>query len=111
MTAEPADEAAAGGLAPASRRTVRQAVSAWARRAPRTPLPTVDPAELARAVSSDRVTGAAIGLLMGARDISEAEAFDLLRSTRRRTDRALRDVAADVVRRGATIGGGSIAAP
>jgi GAF domain-containing protein len=91
---------------PAATAYARQAAAALGRAARRE-----DAAQLRRAVASDRIPGAAIGLLMGARNISEAEAFDLLRSTGRRTDRALRDVAADVVSRGATIGGGPIAAP
>jgi GAF domain-containing protein len=70
-----------------------------------------DAAQLRRAVASDRVTGTAIGLLMQARQISEAEALDLLRASSRQTDRPLRKIAADIVVRGATIGGGSLAAP
>jgi AmiR/NasT family two-component response regulator len=42
---------------------------------------------------------------MQARKITEAEAFELLRASGRETDRPLKAVAADVVARGATIGG------
>jgi GAF domain-containing protein len=63
-----------------------------------------------RALSADRLTGIAVGLLVQARHLSEAEAFDLLRAGSRRDGRPLREVAADVVARGATIGGGPIAA-
>jgi GAF domain-containing protein len=56
--------------------------------------------QLRRAVGSNRVIGTAIALLMGTRLVSEAEAFDLLRSASRATDRSLREVAADVVARG-----------
>jgi ANTAR domain-containing protein/GAF domain-containing protein len=62
-------------------------------------------AQVRRAVSADRTVGAAVGLLMLARRVSEAEAFDLLRASSRRDERLLREVAADVVVRGATIGG------
>ncbi len=62
-------------------------------------------AQVRRAVSADRTVGVAVGLLMQARPISEAEAFDLLRASGQRADRPLREVAADVVVRGATIGG------
>ena len=65
--------------------------------------------QVRRAVSTDRVTGTAVSLLMQARNLSEAEAFDLLRATGRRDGRPLREVAAEVVARGATIGGGPIA--
>lgn len=53
--------------------------------------------QLRRAVGSNRVIGTAIALLMGTRLLSEAEAFDLLRSISQSTDRTLRDVAAEVV--------------
>jgi GAF domain-containing protein len=62
-------------------------------------------AQVRRAVSADRTVGVAVSLLMQARRLSEAEAFDLLRASSRRADRPLREVAADVVVRGATIGG------
>ena len=47
--------------------------------------------------------GTAIGLLMGSRRISEAEALDLLRAVSQDTDRALRDIAADVVEHGGSL--------
>jgi GAF domain-containing protein len=84
----------------------RQAAAALARAAE-----YEDAAQLRRAVSADRVTGTAIGLLMQARQISEAEALDLLRASSRQAGRPLREIAADIVVRGATIGGGSLAAP
>jgi GAF domain-containing protein len=62
-------------------------------------------AQVRRAVSTDRITGTAISLLMQARKITEAEAFELLRAGGRRTGRPLKAVAADVVARGATIVG------
>jgi GAF domain-containing protein len=83
----------------------RQAAVALARAAERE-----DSAQLRKAVSVDPATGIAVGLLMQARPLTEAEAFELLRSTSRRTGRSLHDVAVDVVTRGATIGG-PIAAP
>ena len=55
-------------------------------------------AQLRQAVTSDRMVGTAIALLMGTRRISEAEAFDLLRVVSQHTDRRLRDVAVEVVR-------------
>jgi GAF domain-containing protein len=55
-------------------------------------------AQLRQAVTSDRMIGTAIGLLMGTRRISEAEAFDLLRVVSQHTNRKLRDVAVEVVR-------------
>jgi ANTAR domain len=69
-----------------------------------------DSAQLRKAVSVVPATGLAVGLLMQARHLTEAEAFDLLRWTSQRTGRPLHDVATDVVTRGATIGG-PIAAP
>jgi GAF domain-containing protein len=59
--------------------------------------------QLRQAVGSNRMVGTAIGLLMGTRRISEAEAFDLLRVVSQHTDRTLRDIAADVVRHGGAL--------
>lgn len=59
--------------------------------------------QLRRAVASNRMIGTAIGLLMGSRRISEAEALDLLRAVSQDTDRALRDIAADVVEHGGSL--------
>jgi GAF domain-containing protein len=55
--------------------------------------------QLRQAVASNRIIGTAIGLLMGTRRISEAEAFDLLRVSSQHTNRTLRDIAADIVAR------------
>jgi GAF domain-containing protein len=55
--------------------------------------------QLRQAVASNRIIGTAIGLLMGTRRISEAEAFDLLRVSSQHTNRTLRDIAADTVAR------------
>ena len=60
-------------------------------------------AQLRQAVTSDRMIGTAIGLLMGTRRISEAEAFDLLRVVSQHTNRKLRDVAVEVVRHGGAL--------
>ena len=54
--------------------------------------------QLRRAVAVDPTVGLATGLLMETRQISEAEAFDLLRAVSKHTQRTLRDVADDVVR-------------
>lgn len=78
----------------------RQAAVALARAGERE-----DSAQLRRAVSVVPVTGLAVGLLMQARHLTEAEAFDLLRSTSHRTGRPVHDIATDVVTWGATIGG------
>jgi ANTAR domain len=61
--------------------------------------------QVRRAVTADRVVGTAIGMLVQARHVTEAEAFELLRDGGRRTGRPLRAVAAEVVAHGATIGG------
>jgi GAF domain-containing protein len=60
-------------------------------------------AQLRQAVTSDRMVGTAIALLMGTRRISEAEAFDLLRVVSQHTNRKLRDVAVEVVRHGGSL--------
>jgi GAF domain-containing protein len=59
--------------------------------------------QLWQAVGSNRVVGTAIALLMGTRLLSEAEAFDLLRSISRSSDRSLREVAAEVVAQGGSL--------
>jgi GAF domain-containing protein len=56
-------------------------------------------AQLRQAVSSDRIVGTAVGLLMVTRRLSEAEAYDLLRVAGQESNRGLREVAADVVAR------------
>jgi GAF domain-containing protein len=58
--------------------------------------------QLQQAVASNRVIGTAIGMLMQARRISEAEAFDLLRVASQHSNRKLRDIAADLVGRSVT---------
>jgi hypothetical protein len=59
--------------------------------------------QLRQAVTSNRMLGTAIGLLMGSRRISEAEAFDLLRALSQDTDRTMRETAADVVEHGGAL--------
>jgi ANTAR domain len=54
-------------------------------------------AQLRQAVFSDRIVGTAVGLLMGTRRLSEAEAYDLLRAAGQESNRGLREVAADVL--------------
>jgi GAF domain-containing protein len=53
--------------------------------------------QLRQAVSSNRVIGTAIGMLMSSRRISEAEAFDLLRVASQHSNRKLLDIAAELV--------------
>ena len=52
------------------------------------------------ALASNRHIGAAVGVLMAFRKMSEEQAFDLLRKTSQRTRRKLRDVAEEVTRTG-----------
>lgn len=52
------------------------------------------------ALTGNRRIGAAIGVLMALRKVSEEQAFDLLRNTSQRTRRKLREVADDVTRTG-----------
>jgi GAF domain-containing protein len=59
--------------------------------------------QLRQAVASNRMIGTAIGLLMGTRRISEAEALDVLRVVSQHTNRKLRDIAAEVVRHGGAL--------
>jgi len=56
--------------------------------------------QLRQAIASNRVIGTAIGILMAVRGISEPEAFDVLRVASQHSNRKLRDIAEDVVRRG-----------
>jgi AmiR/NasT family two-component response regulator len=53
-------------------------------------------ANLERALATSRQIGAAVGILMGAHHITEAQAFDLLRESSQRLNRKLQDVASDV---------------
>jgi AmiR/NasT family two-component response regulator len=55
---------------------------------------------LAIALVSNRHIGAAIGVLMAFRNITEDQAFKLLRQTSQRTRRKLREVAEEVTRTG-----------
>lgn len=52
------------------------------------------------ALASNRHIGAAVGVLMAFRKVSEEQSFDLLRKTSQRTRRKLREVAEDVIRTG-----------
>lgn len=54
---------------------------------------------LRRGLDSNREIGKAIGMLMVLNDISEAEAFDMLRRTSQDTNVKVADVAAEIVRR------------
>ncbi len=58
-----------------------------------------DVVTLRRGLSSNRAIGKAIGMLMVLNDISDADAFDLLRRTSQATNVKLADVAAGVVER------------
>ena len=57
---------------------------------------------LQRALDSNRVIGAAMGVLMAQRRLTEQQAFDVLRQFSQDTQRKLRDVADDVVQTGTT---------
>lgn len=57
-------------------------------------------ANLQQALTSSRQIGAAIGILMNARKISEGQAFDLLRESSQHLNRKLRDIADDVTHTG-----------
>jgi transcriptional regulator with GAF, ATPase, and Fis domain len=54
---------------------------------------------LRRGLASNREIGKAIGMLMVLNDISEAEAFDLLRRTSQDTNVKIADIAAEVIER------------
>ena len=58
-----------------------------------------DAASLRRGLASSRVIGKAIGMLMVLNDVSEDDAFGMLRRTSQETNVKLADVAADIVRR------------
>lgn len=55
-------------------------------------------ANLEEALRSSRTIGTAIGVVMASRDVSDVEAFELLRKTSMESNRKLRDLAEDVVR-------------
>jgi GAF domain-containing protein len=52
---------------------------------------------LEQAVASNRAIGTAVGILMVTRDLSQPEAFDLLRTTSQHANRKLRDIAEEIV--------------
>jgi hypothetical protein len=58
-------------------------------------------ANLEIALGGARRIGAAIGILMTSRKITDEKAFDLLRATSKREHRSLRDLAEDIVLSGA----------
>lgn len=60
----------------------------------------LDNANLRQALSTSRQIGAAIGILMSTRKITEDEAFDLLRVASQHLNRKLRDIADDVTQIG-----------
>jgi hypothetical protein len=53
--------------------------------------------DLERALRTSRTIGAAIGIVMSSRSTTQDEAFALLRSASQRSNRKLRDLAADIV--------------
>ena len=56
--------------------------------------------QLETALATSRTIGAAIGMLMGSRNISQDEAFEVLKGVSSRTNTKLRDVAQTLVARG-----------
>ena len=54
-------------------------------------------AQLEEALKSSRTIGAAIGILMGTRGVSEEAAFDLLKTASSNSNRKLREIAAELV--------------
>jgi AmiR/NasT family two-component response regulator len=57
-----------------------------------------DVASLRRGLASSRAIGKAIGMLMVVNDVSDDDAFGMLRRTSQETNVKLADVAADIVR-------------
>ena len=57
-------------------------------------------AQMEAALSSSRMIGAAIGIIMASLLVSQSEAFDILKQTSQRTNRKLRDLASEVVETG-----------
>ena len=57
-----------------------------------------DVATLRRGLTSNRAIGKAVGMLMALNDVSDADAFDILRRTSQASNIKLAEVAADVVR-------------
>ena len=60
-------------------------------------------AQMEAALSSSRMIGAAIGIIMASRLVSQNEAFDILKQASQRSNRKLRDLASEIVETG-TIG-------
>lgn len=58
-----------------------------------------DAAALRRGLASNRAIGKAVGMLMVLDDVSDGDAFEVLRRTSQQTNLTVADVAADVVRR------------
>ena len=58
-----------------------------------------DAAALRRGIASSRAIGKAVGMLMVLNDVSDDDAFDILRRTSQETNVKVADVAADFVRR------------
>jgi AmiR/NasT family two-component response regulator len=54
-------------------------------------------AQMDEALKSSRTIGAAIGLIMASRHVTEVEAFEVLRTASRNSNRKLRDLAAELV--------------
>jgi hypothetical protein len=59
-----------------------------------------DAASLRRGLASSRAIGKAVGMLMVLNDVSDDDAFGMLRRTSQETNVKLADVAADIVRQG-----------
>lgn len=53
--------------------------------------------QMDEALKSSRTIGAAIGLIMGSRDMTEEQAFAVLRSASQNSNRKLRELAAELV--------------
>jgi hypothetical protein len=54
-------------------------------------------AQLEKALISSRVIGAAVGILMASRQVNQDRAFEMLSEASQRSNRKLRDLAADLV--------------
>jgi len=61
-------------------------------------------AEMDVALKSSRTIGAAIGLIMASRNVSEKEAFEILRTASQNSNRKLRELAADLVASAGSVG-------
>jgi AmiR/NasT family two-component response regulator len=61
-----------------------------------------DAATLRRGLASNRAIGKAVGMLMVQNDVSEHDAFDMLRRTSQDTNIKVSDIAAEVARRHAS---------